>query len=147
MKQGITNPWKGGTATVSEGGWKFITPYIYSYWFNADGSLAHTGGSTATFDNFVTEEGLAGVPYYMPNGVCIKAEAARTINGVTKPLYKLMHIAPADATGYYIADGVWGGAHYPSSFGDGYFNVESGDDLFYGDGNVHQRLATGKNIQ
>jgi len=144
MKGGITNPIRGGTAEINEGGWKFITPYIYSYWYNDDGTLAHKGGSTATFDHFVTEIGLEGVPYYMPNGVCIKSEAARTINGVTKPLYKLMHIAPADATGYYIADGVWGGAHYPSSFGDGYFNVESGDDLFYGDGNVHQRLATGK---
>ena len=141
MKQGITNPWKGGTATVSEGGWKFISPYRYEYWFKEDGSLKNTGGSTATFDNFVTEEGLAGVSYYMPSGAYVKAEAGRTIGGVTKPLYQLVHQAPDNATGYYIAAGVWGGAFYSSSFGNGYFDASKGNDIKPYNGEVKNALA------
>jgi len=140
LKDGLTNPIKGGTATIATGGWKFITPYIYSYWYDAEGNLAHTGGSVATFDNFVTEEGKEGIPYYIVNGEYKKIEN-RTINGETKPIYALLHTAPANAIGYYISAGTWGAPSYSSAFGNGYFDARKGNVIKLYEGGVKEALA------
>ena len=142
LRSGITNPVRGGTATILYPH-KFVSPYKYSYWFDEDGKLLHSGGSTSSADNFVTEPPSSiGLTPYAPNGVSVTT--ARNINGVDYTLYHCLYDAPATATDYYIADSVWGGAHYASSFGNGYFNLASGNDLFFGDGNVHQKIQVGK---
>ncbi|MBE6695559.1 MAG: hypothetical protein E7587_03815 [Ruminococcaceae bacterium] len=131
VKEGITNKiWAGGTATISEGGWKFLTPFVYDYWFDADGNFKTARTSPAsTFAHFVTEEGLEDVPYYMNGDSYVKAEAARTIGGETKPLYQLVHTAPEGTTGYYIPQGIWANPTYSSAFGNGYFDAAKGNDI------------------
>jgi len=130
-KEGITNKiWAGGTATIAEGGWKFTTPFVYDYWFDAEGNFKTSRpGPASTFDHFVTEEGVAGAPYYMNGDAYVKAEASRTIGGVTKPLYQLVHTAPEGATGYYIPQGIWASPTYSSAFGNGYFDAAKGNDI------------------
>ncbi|MBE6695392.1 MAG: hypothetical protein E7587_02960 [Ruminococcaceae bacterium] len=136
LREGITNPFSGGTATISEGGWKFVTPYIYGYWYDENGKLLHTSGSVATFDNFVTETGITGVPYYMNGEKYVVADAKRTIDGVTKTTYLLLHRAHSNAIGYYISSGTWGGAHYSSAFGDNYINLGKGNVPTFMNGGV-----------
>ncbi len=41
-KDGLPNPWSGGTATVANGGWKFISPYGYDFWFK-EGNTVYSG--------------------------------------------------------------------------------------------------------
>jgi len=134
---------KGGAATVEKGGWKFLSPYRYAYWYNADDSLAHTAGSTNTFDNFVTEPGLTDeetgdllYPYYVVNGEYKTTESAREIGGVKKPLYTLIHTAPESATGYYISAGVWGKTIYSDAMGDGYLANGKGGAFYYSGSNL-----------
>ena len=54
------------------------------------------------------------------------------------------HKAPDDATGYYIADGVWGGARYPSSFGNGYFDAKNGNEIKFYQGGTFDAVKTAK---
>jgi len=126
-REGLEYPVSGGTATVT-GGWKFLTPFKYDYWFDAEGNLT-TGraGALSTADHFVTEEGVAGAPYYMKNGAYVKESPTRVIGGQTYTLYTLIHTAPENATGYYITGTVWGAVTYSSAFGNGYINFGNGN--------------------
>jgi len=144
-KEGITAPWAGGTATISEGGWKFTTPFVYDYWFEVDGSLKTSRPSpVSTFDHFVTEEGVAGAPYYMNGDAYVKAEAGRKIGEETKPLYQLVHTAPEGATGYYIPNGIWAAPTYSSAFGNGYFDAMAANNIIPFNGKVKTVLSDAK---
>ncbi|MBE6696454.1 MAG: hypothetical protein E7587_08380 [Ruminococcaceae bacterium] len=145
-KAGVKAPLSGGTATISEGGWTFVSPYRYSYWFNdAAEKLYHTSGSRGKVNFFVTETDLTQVPkidgsgnviegeyeavnYYLTNGVPTVNET-NTYGGVSATTYKLKHKAPDWATGFYITDGTWGVPAYSSAFGNGYFDAKKGNDI------------------
>ena len=151
-KDGIS-PLSGGTAPIpAGGGWKFITPYRYSYWFDGDGKQIRPGANTDTFNNFVTADGDELFPPSVPkidgegkeiegesepvtyltdgNDNPLEADTNITIGGVTKSIYTLIHEAPLGVEAdYYMTPGVWTRKACTSEFGDKYFDAGSGTQV------------------
>ena len=124
----------GATSTILPG-WKFATPYKYSWWFNEDGTATTSGTTGSNKDAVVTseltEEELTALETLTGFKPTLYQTTTRAYDGVTETLHHYLYQSPGEITDYYIGNGIWAGRYYASAFGDDYINFGSGTAPYY----------------